>query len=55
MMMMMIYLLLHLGYILKLVMGCKLYPSLLNISSILFFLWGRNMQSSVPTPSLLSL
>jgi len=37
-MMMMIYLLLHLGYILKLVMGCKIYPSLLNISSILFFM-----------------
>jgi len=51
MLMMMIYLLLHLGYILKLVMGCKIYPSLLNISSILFFLWGRNMQSSVLTPS----
>ena len=38
MMMMMIYLLLHLGYILKLEMRCKIYPSLLNISAIFFFM-----------------
>jgi hypothetical protein len=45
------YLFLHQGYILKLVMGCKIYPFLLNISSILFFFWERNMQSSVFTTS----
>jgi hypothetical protein len=32
-------------------MGPTIYPFLLNISSILFFLCGRNMQSSVLTPS----
>jgi hypothetical protein len=46
-----VYLLLHLGYTVKLVMGSKIYPSLLNISYTLFILWGRNMQSSVLTPS----